>query len=390
MMQQKLRKEREVLSGVHFMSGNESIAEGCLVAGCKFFGGYPITPSSEIAEHAARRLPEIGGTYVQMEDELGSIASVLGASWGGVKAMTATSGPGFSLMQENIGLGAMTETPCVIINVQRGGPSTGLPTLVGQADVMQTRWGSHGDYPAIALSPSSVQEGFDLAIQCFNLSEQYRTPVVMLADECVGHMAERMVIPPSEEITIIDRKRPSVPPEEFNSYAVDESLVPEMACAGDGYRTFMTGLTHDERGYPVIDAETQERTVKRLNDKVRLNEPKIRNIEELWLDDAKIVVVSYGITGRSAKGAVRRARDQGLKVGHLCLRTIWPFPEPVIRQIATETDAFIVPEINYGQIVHEVERCSGGHAKTYPLYNMGGRVFTPMEIYEKIKEISNK
>lgn len=388
MSHQKLKKEREVLTGVHFMSGNESIAEGCLAAGCKFFGGYPITPSSEVAEHAAQRLPEIGGSFIQMEDELGSIAAVLGASWGGVKSMTATSGPGFSLMQENIGLGAMTETPCVIVNIQRGGPSTGLPTLVGQADVMQARWGSHGDYPMIALCPYSVQEGFDLAVECFNKAEEYRTPVVMLADECIGHMAEKIVIPPPEDIHIVNRKRPSVPPEEYLPYGYDESLIPEMACAGDGYRTFMTGLTHDKRGYPIIDAETQHEIVKRINDKIRLNEPKIRNIEALWLDDADTIVVSYGITSRSAKGAVRRAREDGLKVGYLRLLTIWPFPEPVIRDLATKIDSFVVPEINYGQVVLEVERCSGGQSKVYPQYNMGGRVFTPMEILNKIKEVS--
>ncbi|MFX0091603.1 MAG: 2-oxoacid:acceptor oxidoreductase subunit alpha [Candidatus Hodarchaeota archaeon] len=384
----KKTRLQEVRTGIHFMSGNESIAEGCLAAGCKFFGGYPITPSSEIAEHAAQRLPQVGGNFIQMEDELGSIASVLGAAWGGVKSMTATSGPGFSLMQENIGLGAMTETPCVIINVQRGGPSTGLPTLVGQADIMQARWGSHGDFPMIAIAPSSVQEGFDLAIECFNKAEEYRTPVVMLSDECVGHMAERMEIPTPDKIKIVNRKRPSVPPEEYLPYAADESLVPEMACAGDGYRTFMTGLTHDERGFPIIDAATQHENVKRINDKVRLNEPKIRNVEGLWLDDADIIVVSYGITGRSAKGAVRRAHDDGLKVGSLRLLTIWPFPEPVIRDLATRVDAFIVPEINYGQIVLEVERCSSGQSKVYPQYNMGGRVFTPHEIHSKIKEVS--
>ncbi|RLF32182.1 MAG: 2-oxoacid:acceptor oxidoreductase subunit alpha, partial [Thermoplasmata archaeon] len=261
-----------------FFSGNVAAAEGAILAGCRFFGGYPITPSTEIAERMAFRLPQVGGVFIQMEDELASMAAILGASWGGVKAMTATSGPGLSLMQENIGLGAMTETPCVVVDVQRGGPSTGMPTLVAQADVMQARWGSHGDYEIIALAPSSVQECFDLTIRAFNLSEKYRTPVIVLMDESVGHMSEKVVIPSAEEIALIERKKPTVPPEAYRAYEPDEDLVPPMACAGEGYNVHVTGLTHDEKGYPVAtDPEVQARLVRRLCDKILVHEPELRD-----------------------------------------------------------------------------------------------------------------
>lgn len=373
---------------IKFYSGNIACAEGALAAGCKFFAGYPITPSSEIAEHMALRLPQVGGVFIQMEDELASMAAILGASWGGAKAMTATSGPGFSLMQENIGLGAMTETPCVVVNVQRAGPSTGMPTLVGQADVMQARWGSHGDYEIIALSPSSPQECFDLTIKAFNVAEEYRVPVVVLMDESVGHMFEKVVVPPKEKIKIVERKKPKVRPEEFLPYKADD-FVPPMACAGEGYKVHVTGLTHDEKGYPqATSPEVQERLVRRLCDKIRKNERKLRDIEEFMMDDAEYALVSFGISGRSSKAAVRMARQKGYKVGLIRLRTIWPFPDEYFEKLANEIKKFIVVEINYGQIKLEVER-NVGKEKVELLPKMGGEIHMPGEIYEKIKEVKN-
>lgn len=370
-----------------FFSGNVAAAEGAILAGCRFFGGYPITPSTEIAERMAFRLPQVGGVFIQMEDELASMAAILGASWGGVKAMTATSGPGLSLMQENIGLGTMTETPCVVVDVQRGGPSTGMPTLVAQADVMQARWGSHGDYEIIALAPSSVQECFDLTIRAFNLSEKYRTPVIVLMDESVGHMSEKVVIPSAEEIALIERKKPTVPPEAYRAYEPDEDLVPPMACAGEGYNVHVTGLTHDEKGYPVAtDPEVQARLVRRLCDKILVHEPELRDIEEFEMDDADVAVISYGISARPSKAAVKEARKKGHKVGFIQLRTIWPFPEAYFQEIAERVKTFIVVEINYGQLKLEVERVVG-RERVHLLPKLGGDIHRPEDVYRKIREV---
>jgi len=382
--------QKEVLTGEHYISGNEAIAEGCLAAGCQFFGGYPITPSSEIAERMSRRLPQVGGVFIQMEDEIASIAALLGAAWAGKKSMTATSGPGISLMMENIGLGVMTETPCVIINVQRGGPSTGLPTLVGQGDVMQARWGSHGDYELIALAPNSVQECFDLSIEAFNLAEQYRTPVIMLTDESICHMFERLEIPTKSKIKIINRKKPKVAPKYYLSYKPDEDMIPPMATAGEGYKVFVTGLTHDEKGYPVITAEAQEKLVRRLIDKILLNEEKIRKVENHLVDDAKVLVISYGITARSAKGAVNLARKQKIKAGLLRLITIWPFPTKLIEQLSKKVDAIVVAEINNGQILKEVKEAVKRDIPIVLSGKLGGSVHTPKEILSKIEEVSKK
>ena len=332
-----------ILTGEHFINGDEACAEGAIAAGCRFFAGYPITPATEIAERLARRLPQVQGICIQMEDEIASVAAILGASWGGSKSMTATSGPGFSLMMENIGLGMMTETPCVIVNIMRGGPSTGLPTLVGQADVMQARWGSHGDYGVIALSPSSPQEMFDLTISAFNLSETYRLPVLVLGDELVGHMSEKVIIPPSDQIHLVSRPRPSQPPDVYLPFMAGENLVPPMACAGEGYRVHVTGLTHDEQGYPLITSAVHERLVRRLVDKIRLNARKIIQVEEVEVADAQVIVVAYGCTSRTAHEAVQCLRSEGKKVGLLRLITLWPFPEERIRQIAKGINAFIVP-----------------------------------------------
>jgi 2-oxoglutarate ferredoxin oxidoreductase subunit alpha len=374
-----------VLTGEHFMSGDVAAAEGAIAAGCRFFAGYPITPSTEIAERLAHRLPQVGGRFIQMEDELASMAAVLGASCAGTKAMTATSGPGFSLMQENIGLGFITETPCVLIDVQRGGPSTGLPTLTSQADMMQAKWGSHGDYETIAYAPSSPQEMFDLTIKAFNIAERYRTPVLVMADEMVGHMMERVVIPPEEDVEIINRKHPDVRPGEcFRTYEPDEDLVPPMALAGEGYRIHVTGLTHDERGYPATDSETQDRMLNRLLRKIQNNKNDIIEYEELHLDDAEIVLVVYGSTARSATRAMREAREEGIRVGMLRLVTCWPFPEEKIRELADRR--FIVPEVNFGQMSREVERFA--HHSVRRVSHAGGEIMRPEAIAAAIEEVA--
>ncbi len=365
------------------MSGDIACAEGALSAGCRFFAGYPITPATEIAERMSWRMPQVGGFYIQMEDEIASMSAVLGASWGGVRAMTATSGPGFSLMMENLGLGIMTETPCVLVNVQRGGPSTGLPTLVGQGDMMQARWGAHGVYEIIALAPTSPQEFFDLTIKAFNLAERFRTPVLVMADEVVGHMTERVVIP--EEIPYYPRRKPRVPPEEYQSYCPDDDLVPPMANAGDGYRMHITGLTHDERGYPATDEDTQDRLVRRLVEKIRRNKNEIIMLEESEVEGAEVVVCSYGISARVALRAVELAKKEGIPTGTLKMLTVWPFPEERISQIAGRVKALVVPEINYGQIALEVERCACGKAEVIPVTHMGGGLHKSEDILAAIR-----
>jgi 2-oxoglutarate/2-oxoacid ferredoxin oxidoreductase subunit alpha len=378
--------ENGVLSGEFFMNGDEACAEGAISAGCRFFAGYPITPATEIAERMSERLPRVEGVFIQMEDEIASMNAVLGASWAGVKAMTATSGPGFSLMMENLGLGVMLETPCVVVDVQRAGPSTGLPTLVAQGDMMQARWGSHGSYEIIALVPSSPQEIFDLTITAFNLAEKYRVPVLIMSDEAVGHMSEKVVIRQVALDDLVSRKKPRVAPEKYQPYKPDKDLVPPMAIAGEGYRFHVTGLTHDERGYPAMTAEAQDRLVRRLVDKIRLNKKDIIKYEEASTKDAEVIVFAYGITARIARRAVQQARDEGIRAGLLRPITIWPFPEERVRELARQAKAFVVPEINYGQIVFEVERCAGNKAKTVLVPHMGGAVHQPQTILEAIRE----
>ena len=373
------------LTGEFFMSGDEACAEGAISAGCRFFAGYPITPATEIAERMAERLPEVGGIYIQMEDELASMAAILGAAWGGGKAMTATSGPGFSLMMENIGLGIMTEVPCVVVNMQRGGPSTGLPTLTGQGDMMQARWGSHGCYSIIALSPDSPQETFDLTVRAFNLSEEYRLPVLVMAEAATAHMYEKVVIPPVDEIEITPRRKPTVPPEEYLPFSPDFDLVPPMACAGEGYHFHTTGLTHDERGYPASSVEAQDKLIRRLIGKIDRNSDDIIELEEEGIECAEVVVCSYGISARVSCIAIERARSEGIRVGMLRLITVWPFPEDRIRQIARRVGAIVVPEINCGQIALEVERCAGSRAQTILVPHMGGRVHNPDSILRAIE-----
>jgi len=382
-----LNKNKAVLTGEHFLSGDLACAEGALAAGCRFFAGYPITPATEIAERMSRRLPQVGGIYIQMEDELASMAAIIGASYAGVKSMTATSGPGFSLMQENIGLAVMTEAPCVVVNVMRGGPSTGQPTKPGQQDVMQARWGSHGDYEIIALSPNSVQEAFDLTIEAFNLSEAYRVPTFLLMDETVAHMWEKVTIPPAEEIKLINRKKPKVPPEEYVPFKPDEDdLVPPMACFGEGYRFHATGLTHDESGTPKTDSpEVQFELVSRLCEKIRRNMDKIVNVEEIMLDDAEVAVIAYGVVSRSALSAVKRAREKGVKAGLLRLVTVWPFPEKHVIELAGKVNRIVVPELNYGQLVREVERVAK-NVSVVSLSKLGENLHKPMEILEALEE----
>jgi len=376
-----------VLTGEHFINGDYACAEGALAAGCRFFAGYPITPATEIAEHMSERMPEVGGIFIQMEDEIASMNAILGASSAGVKSMTATSGPGFSLMMENFGLGIMMEIPCVLVNIQRGGPSTGLPTIVGQQDMMQARWGSHGDYEVIALSPSSPQEIFDLTIKAFNLSEKYRLPVLIMSDEIVGHMTEKVVIPEEKDILLVNRKKPEVPPGKYLMYQTAEDLVPVIANAGEGYKVIATGLTHDERGYPAMNAEAHEKLIRRLCNKILINKTDIIEYEERFMEDAEIVVVAYGIPSRSALSAVKMARKAGINAGLLRLITVWPFCEEKIFELAGKVKAILVPEINNGQIVREVERCAKGKSSVVhiPIF---ADVHTPQEILHKIREAS--
>lgn len=376
-----------VLTGDHFMNGDEACSEGAIAAGCRFFAGYPITPATEVAESMARRLPGVGGLFIQMEDEIASMAAVLGAAWGGAKAMTSTSGPGFSLMMENIGLGVMTETPCVVVNIQRGGPSTGLPTLCGQGDIMQAKWGSHGHYEIIALSPSSPQEMFNLTIKAFNLAETFRIPVLVMGDEVVGHTVERVTIPPADEIEIVNRRKPTGPRETYRPYETDASLVPVLPDAGEGYRLHITGLTHDERGYPGTTAEHQERLVGRLIGKIRKNIEKIIDYQDFYLEKARVVIVTYGSSVRPALRAMRLLRQKGLEVGLLKLTTIWPFPETLIADLSTRVEAFVVPEVNFGQMVLEVERCAGGRAEVHLLSHAGGGIHTPAQIQSKVEDV---
>jgi len=375
-----------VLTGQHYLDGDHACGEGAMAAGCRFVAGYPITPSTEVVERISRRFPMMGGTFIQMEDEMASMAAIIGASWTGTKSMTVTSGPGFSLMMENIGLAAMMETPCVVVNVQRGGPSTGLPTMVGQADMMQARWGSHGDYEIIAVAPQSPQEAFDVTIDAFNISELYRVPVMVMTDECVGHMTEKVVIPKAEDIEIVPRKLTDKPPGEFWPYVAGKSMIPEFARAGDGYRFHTTGLTHNERGYPVMSAECQQECVTRLVDKIRHNAEDIVRYEEEDTDGADVVLVTYGITARVARRGIDIARRKGVKVGVIRLIVVWPFPERRIRELAPKIKGFVVPEINYGQIVLEVERCAAGQTRAALVPHMGGTVHNPEDIANAILE----
>ena len=370
-----------------FIQGNEACARGAIEAGCRFFAGYPITPSTEIAEDMALFLPKKGGSFIQMEDEISALGAVIGAVWTGQKAMTATSGPGFSLMQEHIGYAVMTETPLVIVNMQRGSPSTGQPTMASQSDMMQARWGSHGDYEVIALSPSSVQECFDFTVEAFNLAEKYRVPVMVMSDEIVGHMREKITIP--EEVEIVYRNMPEEGTEKFLPYKAPQDGTSPMPAFGDGYKMHITGLTHDQRGYPdASNPETHSKLVKRLCNKILKHTDDIVRIKTELTEDADIVVLSYGAPARSVATAVKNARKEGIKAGHIKLETIWPFPEQQIIKAAKNAQKALVVEMNLGQIYYEVQRIlPRKDAELLP--KIGGDIHLPTEITDKIRDISH-
>ncbi|MGD0318378.1 MAG: 2-oxoacid:acceptor oxidoreductase subunit alpha [Nitrososphaerales archaeon] len=372
-----------IKAGTHFWSGNEACVEGAVVAGCRFFAGYPISPANEIPEELSERLPIVGGIFMQMEDELASIGAVMGASWAGKKAMTATSGPGFSLMQETIGWGFMTETPCVVVDVQRVGPGTGQATKGAQGDVMQARWGTHGDYAAIALSPNSVQEMFELTIRAFNLSEKYRTPVVLLADETIGHVREQIVVPSQDGIGIVNRKKPKAGETKF--FGLKE--VAPMPSVGEGFNVAATASTHDEEGVRFTqDAAVHRRMVEALVAKIYDHTEDVVETECHNVDDCDIGLVSFGCTSRAAYEAVERAEVSGIKVGHVRLKTVWPFPDGAVARLARSARRIVVPEMNMGQVAGEVQRVAGA-MKVAKLNRIGGgELITPEEILEVISE----
>lgn len=374
------------MAQARLIQGNEACARAAVAAGCTFFGGYPITPSSEIAEHMVRLLPDVGGVFVQMEDEIASLASVIGASLGGAKAMTATSGPGFSLMQEHIGYAAMAEVPCVVVNVMRGGPSTGLPTSPSQGDVMQARWGTHGDHPAIVLAPSSVEEVYHLTVRAFNLAERFRTVVTILYDEIIGHTRESATFP--DTVEVVNRTVPTVDPDEFLSRAAPFDGTPPLPAFGDGYRFHVTGLAYDERGFPTNDTEVAGALIERLHMKVEAHLDEVIEVEEYLLDDAEIAVVAYGITGRSARGAVDRAREAGVKAGLLRPITIWPFPDEQVAKVAARVGAIVVAEMNRGQIIGEVTRAAAGQAEVIGHLRGDSEPITPTELFETLMTVA--
>jgi 2-oxoglutarate:acceptor oxidoreductase len=372
------------------MQGNEAIAEGAIAAGVTFFAGYPITPSTEIAEQMAALLPKIGGTFLQMEDEIGAMGAILGASLAGAKVMDATSGPGFSLKQELIGYAACAEIPCVLVNVQRVGPSTGQPTAPAQGDVMQTRWGTHGDHPIIVLSPWSVREAFDMTVTAVNYAERFRSPVILLTDEIVGHLRENVTLPAPEELSIYPRRLPKTTRAEgYQPYAVGEDLVPDVARFGDGFRIHVTGLLHDETGFPSGSPLVTEQLLRRLHEKIDRVGAEIIHMEEAFMEDADCAVVSYGGTARTAYEAVRTARADGIRVGFLRLQTIWPFADAAIGRLAARVQRILVAELNYGQLTHEVTRAAHG-TPVRPCLKYNMLDFTPQEIAADIRRMSEE
>jgi len=383
------RRVARVLGGREkFSQGDVAVAYGALLGGCDFFAGYPITPATEIAETMARLLPRIGGTVIQMEDEIASLSAVIGASWAGSRAMTATSGPGFSLMQENIGYACMTETPCVIVNVQRSGPSTGQPTEPAQGDMLQARWGTHGDHQIIALAPASVQECVDLTRDAFDLAVEYRNPVLVMTDGEVGHMRESITLPTAGEMKIKPRPEPTTTAEEHVPFlAVRGGRIPEMADFGTGFHTYVTGLTHDQRGLPATDdPEAHTQLVRRLCDKIGGDVEKLTRVEEETQEGATVGVLSYGISARSAQGAIRLLRAAGQRVSHLRLITVFPFPERKVQEFAEGLDRIVVPELNLGQICHVVREAVDGGARIELVPKIGGEIITPGEIAKAVME----
>lgn len=372
---------------VKLMQGNEACIEGALAAGMRFYAGYPITPSTELAELSAEKLPKVGGKFIQMEDEIAGIAAAIGASLTGKKSMTASSGPGFSLKQENIGYAAIAEIPVVVVDVQRGGPSTGLPTSPAQGDMMQAKWGTHGDHPVIALCPSSVRETFDLTVRAFNLAEKYRTPVMLVMDEVIGHMRERVEIPAASELEIIDRKRPTVSPDEYLPFKGEDDLVPPMADFGTGYKYHVTGLVHDETGFPSNSSVIADKLIRRINNKVELNKKDIITWEEENTEDADIIIFAYGCVARAARTAMKTLREKGIKVGIFRPITVWPFPEERLIELSKKVKTIVAPEMNLGQMVLEVERLCDKHTKIERLNKVNGEIIYPEEIIAKIEEV---
>jgi 2-oxoglutarate ferredoxin oxidoreductase subunit alpha len=369
------------------LQGNEAMVEGALAAGCLFFAGYPITPATEISEVMSYRLPAVGGTFIQMEDEIASIGAVIGASLAGAKSMTATSGPGFSLMQENLGFACVAEVPCVIVNVMRGGPSTGLPTSVSQGDVMQARWGTHGDHPIIVLAVSTTQDCFSITVKAFNLSEKYRTPVIILADEVVAHTREKVYLPHPEEIEVVDRLRPNMPPDWYIPYEDNTRGVPPMGIFGDGYRYHVTGLIHDIRGFPTQRSDEIVPFLNRLHRKINQHFFDIQMVDEEFMEDAEAVVIAYGSVARSARRAVREARKLGVRVGLVQLITLWPFPRQIVEPVLRRVRAALVPELNMGQISREVKRINQGVARIETLNRIDGNLITPAEILRRLAKL---
>lgn len=369
------------------MQGNEACVEGAIAAGMRFFAGYPITPSTEIAEMSSEKLPLVGGKFIQMEDEIASMAAIIGASLAGLKSMTATSGPGFSLKQENLGYAAISEVPCVVVNVQRGGPSTGLPTSPAQGEIMQSRWGTHGDHPIIVITPSSVRETFDLTIKAFNLSEKYRVPVILLMDEIIGHMREKVELPDISKINIINRKKPIASKEEYLPFKPDDNLVPPMANYGEGYRFHVTGLIHDETGFPSNSPNVADKLIRRLAAKIEKNKEDIIQWEEESTEDADIIILSIGGVSRASNAAMKMMREKGYKVGTFRPITVWPFPEKRLEELTKKVKTIVVAEMNLGQLVLEVERICKGTVRIERVNKVNGEIITPEEIVAKIEEV---
>ncbi|MDZ7331079.1 MAG: 2-oxoacid:acceptor oxidoreductase subunit alpha [candidate division KSB1 bacterium] len=382
--------EKETQDRIRVMTGNEACAEGALAAGLKFFAGYPITPSSEIAEVLSYELPKRGGKFIQMEDEIASMGAVIGASLAGAKAMTATSGPGFSLKQENLGYASMAEVPCVVVNVMRGGPSTGLPTLPAQGDVMQSRWGTHGDHPIIVLVPNTVREVFDLTVRAFNLAERYRVPVILLFDEIIGHVSEKVVLPREDEIEVWNRVKPNVPPDQYLPYQETENDIPPFVSFGEGYRFHVTGLVHDQTGFPTNNPTQIDRMLRRLNRKIERYRDEIIEVEEDKEDGARIGIFAYGSSSRSARRAMIWARERGIKIHYLRPKVIWPFPDKEVKAMGEKLDYIIVPELNLGQIAHEVEWATRCGCEVIKINRIDGEPINPQQILDVILELNAK
>ncbi|MEG0642149.1 MAG: 2-oxoacid:acceptor oxidoreductase subunit alpha [Romboutsia sp.] len=372
---------------VKLLQGNEACVHGAIHAGMKFFAGYPITPSTEIAEISSIMLPRIKGTFIQMEDEIASMSAIIGGSIAGKKAMTATSGPGFSLKQEAIGYACITETPCVIVNVQRSGPSTGLPTSPSQGDLMQARWGTHGDHSLIVLSPTTVSDTYELTVKAFNYAEKYRIPVILLLDEVIGHMREKVDLTALESLEVIERKKATCSKEEFNAYEITEDLIPGMEEIGNGFKFHVTGLVHDETGFPTNSTKVAHQLFTRLTDKIEKNLDDILLYEEYCTEDCELLIVTFGCMVRCSKEVVNNMREKGIKIGLLAIKTVWPFPEKIVKEFSKKVDYIFVPEMNMGQMILEVERIVKNDCLVIGINKYNGEIITPEEITSSIEEV---